>query len=168
MPSSAAQREDVDDMGAGEMGHSRWSRRSEACPVNRQRGVDVRVRIRAGAPQEVLTPEDERVVGNALARLGRHGFGAAVDLLDSGIELERDALAGDASGPSDRRVVRHHLAGEHRLRQRRLFVGLAVLVAEHQDLGRLVLIAGRHRGTDRGRSAADDDDLAGVTHWGSC
>ncbi len=112
--------------------------------------------------------QNERVVGDALARLRRHGFRGAIDLLDARAHLERDPFAGNAGGPRDRRVLRHRFAGQHRLRQRRLLVGLAVLVAEHQNVGSLVLIAGRERGANCSRSAADDDNLAGVTHCVSC
>jgi len=118
----------------------------------RQRPVD-----RAGG-------ENERVVGDALAIFRRRGFCRAVDRLHRSAGFERDAFAGDAGRPRDRRVMRHRLADQHRFRERWLLVGLAMLVAKHHDFGGLVLIAGRHCGADCCRTAANDYDLAGGCH----
>ena len=53
-----------------------------------------------------------------------------------------------ALGAGDRRVMGRHLAGQHRLRERRLLIGLAVLVVEQQHVGRGVLLLGGERRRD--------------------
>ncbi len=109
--------------------------------------------------------EHERVIADAFAGVGHDFARAAIDLGRAGAGLERDAAAGDALGAGDRRVMGRHLAGQHRLRERRLLVGLAVLVVEQQHVGRGVLLLGGERRRDPRGSAADDHDLAACAHF---
>ena len=50
--------------------------------------------------------EHQRVIGDALARFGHHRARGAIDRRDARAALERDADAGDALRPGDRRVLR--------------------------------------------------------------
>ena len=74
--------------------------------------------------------QHQRVVGDALAGFGRPPRGRRGRSRCHARGLERDVRAGDALRPGDRRVLRHRLAGEHGLRQRRLLVGLDALVVD--------------------------------------
>ena len=108
--------------------------------------------------------EHERVVADALARIGHHRARGAIDRLHGRAELEADAACGNALRAGDRRVVGHRLSREHGLRQRRLLVRLLRLVAEQNDVGGNVLLLGGERRRDARRAAADNDDLAHGIH----
>jgi hypothetical protein len=108
--------------------------------------------------------EDERVIADALARIRHHPARAAVDGLDRRPEPEGNATAGYALRARDRGIMRAHLAGEHGLRQRRLFVRLVGLVGEQHHVGGGVLLLGGERRRDARRPAPDYDDLAGRIH----
>jgi len=119
---------------------------------HRQRAID-----RAGG-------EHERVVADALARIGHHRARAAVDRLHRRAEREADAACGNALRAGNRRVVGHRLSREHGFRQRRLLVRLLRLVAKQDDVGGSVLLLGRQRRRDARRAAADNNDLAPGIH----
>jgi len=85
---------------------------------------------------------------------------AAVDRRALCQRLQHDVMAGNAAGAGNQRVGGQYVAEQHRLREGRLFIGLAVLEGEQRDRGGRVLLLGCNRGERAGRTAADHEDAA--------
>ena len=69
-------------------------------------------------------------------------------------------MSGDAGRPGDRRVGGMRRAEQHRLRQRRFLVRLAVFLGDLHDRGVRVLLPRANRREGAGRATADDEDRA--------
>ena len=85
---------------------------------------------------------------------------SAVDRGAFRVEHEFHTVAGHALRPGDRRVVRARLAEQHRLRERRAFVGLQTLVGNEGDLRPRIAALRFDGGEHAGGAASDDDDAA--------
>ncbi len=103
--------------------------------------------------------DDQRVVMQPPAIVQHDRAIGAVDRRALRERLQHDVMAGHAAGPGDQRVIGRHASKQHRFRERRLFVRLAVLAGEQSDGGGRILLLGSDGGERAGRSAADHEDL---------
>ena len=110
-------------------------------------------------PHQRAGRDHQRVIGQRPA--GGDGLvGRTVDGGAARAGFDRDAVLGEAAGTGDQGVLGAAFAEQHRLGQRRFFIGFAGLVGHQRDVGRGIAFLGFNCGKDRRRPAADDHNIA--------